>query len=41
MTKERIEELIELFCDADRRGKLTKEEEKHCPTIAEIIEVWA
>lgn len=39
MTKERLEGLIEIFCDADRRAKLTEEErEKYCPTIADVLE---
>ena len=39
MTRERLESLIEIFCDADRRGRLTEEErEKYCPTIAEVLE---
>ena len=39
MTKERLEGLIEIFCDADRRARLTAEErEAYCPTIAEALE---
>lgn len=39
MTKERLEALIEIFCDADRRARLTEEErEAYCPTIAEALE---
>lgn len=39
MTKERLEGLIEIFCDADRRARLTEEERKiYCPTIAEVLE---
>lgn len=38
MTRERLESLIEIFCDADRRAKLTEEEQTYCPTIAEVLE---
>ena len=39
MTRERLESLIEIFCDADRRAKLTEEErETYCPTIADVLE---
>ena len=39
MTKERLEGLIEIFCDADRRARLTEEErEKYCPTLKEALE---
>lgn len=39
MTRERLEGLIEVFCDADRRGRLTEEErEGYCPTIADVLE---
>lgn len=39
MTKERLESLIEIFCDADRRARLTEEErETYCPTITEVLE---
>ena len=35
----RMKELIEIFCDADRRQGLTAEEiEQYCPTIDDAIE---
>jgi hypothetical protein len=35
----RMQELIEIFCDADRRRGLTAEEiERYCPTIDAAIE---
>ena len=35
----RMQELIEIFCDADRRRGLTTEEiEQYCPTIGDAIE---
>jgi hypothetical protein len=40
MTKERLKEVIEMLCDADRRGRLTAEQIKACcPTVAEALEV--
>ena len=39
MTKERLEDLIEIFCDADFRAKLRPETAEHyCPTLEEAIE---
>ena len=38
MTKERAEELIELYADAGRRLNLTQEELDACPDIEEILE---
>ena len=39
MTKERLEDLIEIFCDADFRAKLRPETAKqYCPTLEEAIE---
>ena len=36
--KERMEERIEIFCDADRRGRLDPEEaERYCPTLEEAM----
>lgn len=38
-TNTRMKELIEIFCDADRRRGLAVEEiEQYCPTIGEAIE---
>ena len=35
----RMQELIEIFCDADRRRGLSAEEiERYCPTIDAAIE---
>ena len=33
MTKERLKEIIEMLCDADRRGRLTKAELEFCSKI--------
>lgn len=33
-----MRERIELFVDADRRGKLTAEELKYAPTVEAILE---
>lgn len=38
MTKERAEELIEVFTNAGKRLRLTEEELKKCPTIEEVLE---
>lgn len=39
MTETRIQELIEIICDADRRQRLTAEEiEQYCPTVEDAIE---
>ncbi len=39
MTRERLESLIEIFCDADFRAKLRPETAKQfCPTLEEAIE---
>lgn len=38
MSKERAEELIEIFADAGRRMQLTEEELENCPTVEEILE---
>lgn len=36
--KERMQELIEVFCDADRRNRIDPEEaEKYCPTVEEAM----
>lgn len=36
----RIQELIEIFCDADRRQGLTAAEiEQYCPTVAAAMDV--
>lgn len=38
MTRERLEGLIEIFCDADRRGRLTEEErDTYCPTLEDVL----
>ena len=35
----RMQELIEIFCDADRRRRLTAEEiERYCPTIDAAVD---
>ncbi len=37
--RERMQERIELYCDADRRGRIdTEEAEKYCPTIEEALD---
>jgi hypothetical protein len=38
MTKERAEELIEIFTDADRRAGLSEAEINACPAIDEVLE---
>lgn len=38
MTKERAEELIEVFTDADHRVDLSETELKKCPSVQEILE---
>ena len=39
MTRERLESLIEMYWDADRRAKLREEErETYGPTIADVLE---
>lgn len=40
---ERMQERIEIFCDADRRSQLDPEEtEKYCPTVEEaMICAWS
>lgn len=38
---ERMRERLEVFTDADRRGRLTDDELKTCPTIEEILEARA
>lgn len=36
--QERMQELIEVFCDADRRNRIAPEEaEKYCPTVEEAM----
>ena len=38
--KTRMQELIEIFCDADRRRGLSAEEiERYCPTVAAAMDV--
>ena len=38
-TNTRMRELIEIFCDADRRRGLTaKEIERYCPTIGDAVD---
>ena len=41
--KEMMQERIEMYCDADRRGRIEPAEaEKHCPTIEEaMMFVWS
>ena len=40
-TKERMEERIYVFADADKRAMMTAEELASCPTLEEIIEAMA
>ncbi len=36
--QERMQERIELYCDADRRGRIDPEKaEEYCPTIEEAM----
>ena len=38
-TNTRMQDLVEVFCDADRRRGLTAEEAKqYCPTVGDAIE---
>lgn len=39
--KERMMELVDVFEDADRRGRLSEEELAACPTIGEVLDAWA
>ena len=39
--KERVEELIYVFSDADKRRGMTEEELSKCPTLEEIIDAMA
>ncbi len=40
--RERMQKRIELYCDADRRGRIDPEEaEKYCPTIEEALDAMA
>lgn len=43
--KERMQELIEVYCDADKRARIDdKELAEHSPSIGRVIEVmggWA
>lgn len=40
--RERMQERIELYCDADRRGRIDPEEtEKYCTTIEEALDAMA
>ena len=41
MNKQRIEELVSVFCDADKRAKLTAAELEKCPTIEEAMGLLA
>lgn len=36
--KERMQELIYVFADADKRSTMTPEELEHCPTLQEAME---
>lgn len=35
--KERMLELIDVFCDADKRGLMTQKEMDYCPTIQDVM----
>ena len=38
--QERMQERIDIFCDADRMSQMDQEvKEKHSPMLAEIVEV--
>ena len=40
--KERMMEQIEMYCDADRRGRIDPDDaEKYCPTIEEALDAMA
>ena len=39
MTRERLESLIEIFCDADARAAMEPEELVNCPTVEEAEEL--
>ena len=40
--RERMQERIELYCDADRRERIDPEEAgKYCPTIEEALDAMA
>ena len=40
--KERMMEKIEMYCDADRRGRIDPDDaEKYCPTIEEALDAMA
>ncbi len=41
MSKRWLMERIELYCDADRRGRLMAAEMKYCPTVGEALDAWA
>ena len=37
-----MQERVEIYCDADRRGKADPEEaKKYCPTVGEAMDAWA
>jgi hypothetical protein len=37
-TKQRMEEIVEVFCDASRRLNLTEKELAMAPTVEEVME---
>ena len=39
--KERMQELVFVFSDADKRSTMTPEELEHCPTLQEALEAMA
>lgn len=39
--KERMMELVDVFADADRRGRLSEAEWAACPTVGELLDAWA
>ena len=40
MTKERMRELVEMYCDADRRGRIDTDQD-NSPALVDIIDAMA
>ena len=40
MTKELMQELVDMYCDADRRGRIEPEQD-NSPIIDDVIEIMA
>lgn len=36
--KERMMELVDVFCDADKRGGLSDEDMMRCPTLGAVLD---